>query len=37
VRITHVGADYVILDWAYQTDFGNPELRRVVAGGGPRP
>ena len=37
VRITHVGADYVILDWAYQTDFGNPELRRVVAGAGPRP
>lgn len=36
VRITHVGADYVILDWAYQTDFGNPELRRVVAQGGPR-
>lgn len=29
VRVTHVGADYVILDWAYQTDFGNPELRRV--------
>jgi hypothetical protein len=37
VRVTHVGADYIILDWAYQTDFGNPELRRVVAGGGPRP
>ena len=37
VRVTHVGADYVILDWAYQTDFGNPELRRVVAGGGARP
>jgi hypothetical protein len=29
VRITHTAADYVILDWAYQTDFGNPELRRV--------
>lgn len=29
VRITAVGAHYVILDWAYQTDFGNPELRRV--------
>ena len=37
VRVTHVGADYIIMDWAYQTDFGNPELRRVVAGGGPRP
>ncbi len=36
VRVTHVGADYIIVDWAYQTDFGNPELRRVVAGGGPR-
>jgi hypothetical protein len=29
VRITHTARDYVILDWAYQTDFGNPELRRV--------
>lgn len=29
IRITHVGADYVIVDWAYQTDYGNPELRRV--------
>ena len=29
VRVTHTGADYVILDWAYQTDYGNPELRRV--------
>ncbi|MBA2683977.1 MAG: hypothetical protein H0U66_05775 [Gemmatimonadaceae bacterium] len=37
VRVTHVGADYIIIDWAYQTDYGNPELRRVVAGGGPRP
>lgn len=26
VRVTAVGADYVILDWAYQTDYGNPEL-----------
>ncbi|HEX6535075.1 MAG TPA: hypothetical protein VF041_10775 [Gemmatimonadaceae bacterium] len=26
VRVTAVGADYVILDWAYQTDPGNPEL-----------
>ena len=26
VRVTHVGADYVIFDWAYQTDAGNPEL-----------
>jgi hypothetical protein len=29
VRITHVGSNYVILDWSYQTDYGNPELRRV--------
>ena len=36
VRVTAVGSDDVILDWAYQTDYGNPELRRVVAGGGPR-
>lgn len=29
VRITHTASTYVILDWAYQTDFGNPELKRV--------
>ena len=28
VRVTHVGQDYLILDWAYQTDPGNPELVR---------
>ena len=26
VRVTHVGADYMIFDWSYQTDPGNPEL-----------
>lgn len=26
VRVTAVGADYVILDWSYQVDPGNPEL-----------
>jgi hypothetical protein len=26
VRVTHVGRDLLILDWAYQTDPGNPEL-----------
>jgi hypothetical protein len=26
VRVTHVGKDYLILDWAFQTDRGNPEL-----------
>ena len=29
VRVTHVGQHYLILDWAYQTDPGNPELARV--------
>ena len=33
VRVTHVGQDFLILDWAYQTDPGNPEL---VVGGGVR-
>jgi hypothetical protein len=28
VRITHVGQNFLILDWAYQTDPGNPELVR---------
>lgn len=27
VRVTHVGTDYLILDWSYQTDPGNPELQ----------
>jgi hypothetical protein len=26
VRVTHVGRTFLILDWAYQTDPGNPEL-----------
>jgi hypothetical protein len=28
VRVTHVGTNLLILDWAYQTDPGNPELVR---------
>jgi len=30
VRVTHVGREYVIFDWSYQSDHGNPELIRVV-------
>jgi hypothetical protein len=26
LRVTHVGRDYVIFDWSFQTDLGNPEL-----------
>ncbi|MFQ5702519.1 MAG: hypothetical protein ACE5HT_00690 [Gemmatimonadales bacterium] len=26
IRITHVGKDYMLFDWSYQTDPGNPEL-----------
>jgi hypothetical protein len=26
IRVTHVGRDWMILDWSYQTDPGNPEL-----------
>ncbi|NIM47801.1 MAG: hypothetical protein GTN62_00415 [Gemmatimonadales bacterium] len=26
IRVTHVGQDYMIFDWSYQTDPGNPEL-----------
>jgi hypothetical protein len=29
VRVTAAGAGYIIVDWSYQSDFGNPELRRV--------
>lgn len=32
VRVTHVGQDYLILDWAFQTDPGNPELVRGGTG-----
>ena len=34
VRVSHVGATFLILDWAFQTDPGNPEL--LVASGGRR-
>jgi len=27
LRMTHVGRDYVIFDWSFQTDPGNPELQ----------
>lgn len=27
LRMTHVGRDYLIFDWSFQTDPGNPELR----------
>jgi hypothetical protein len=30
LRVTHVGQDFLIFDWAFQTDPGNPEL--VVVG-----
>jgi hypothetical protein len=26
LRVTHVGRDFLIMDWAFQTDPGNPEL-----------
>jgi hypothetical protein len=28
LRVTHVSRDYVIFDWSFQTDRGNPELLR---------
>jgi len=27
LRVTHVGRDYMIFDWSFQTDSGNPELQ----------
>jgi hypothetical protein len=33
LRVTHVSAGYIIFDWSYQTDPGNPELQ--VRGGLP--
>ncbi len=29
LRVTHVGTEYMIFDWSYQTDPGNPELLRL--------
>jgi hypothetical protein len=29
VRVTHVGQNFLILDWSFQTDPGNPELLRM--------
>ena len=29
LRATHVGRDFAIIDWSYQTDPGNPQLIRV--------
>jgi hypothetical protein len=31
VRVTHVGQNFLILDWSFQTDFGNPELIREAS------
>lgn len=28
LRVTHVGRDYLIFDWSFQPDIGNPELLR---------
>ena len=33
LRITHVASDYVIFDWSYQSDPGNPMLQWVRGGG----
>jgi hypothetical protein len=33
VRVTHVGQSFLILDWAFQTDRGNPELLVQRRGG----
>jgi hypothetical protein len=33
VRVTHVGQSFMILDWAFQTDRGNPELLVQKLGG----
>ena len=30
LRVSHVGRDFLIMDWSYQTDPGNPQL--LVAG-----
>ena len=37
LRVTHVSKDYVIFDWAYQSDPGNPELKRARTSGASTP
>lgn len=32
LRVSHVGVNLIIVDWAFQTDPGNPELRRAPRG-----
>jgi hypothetical protein len=32
LRVTHVGQDFLIVDWAFQTDPGNPELMLTSGG-----
>jgi hypothetical protein len=34
VRVTHVGQTFLILDWAFQTDRGNPQLLVAKKAGG---
>jgi hypothetical protein len=37
LRVTHVSKDYVIFDWSYQSDPGNPELKRARLSGAGTP
>lgn len=32
IRVTHVGKDYIIFDWSYQSSVNNPELSRPILG-----
>ncbi len=34
-RVEHIGYDYVVIDWAFQVDEGNPELVIMAAGDNP--
>jgi len=36
VRVTALGSNYIVFDWSYQTDPGNPELLRAVPTAGAR-
>jgi hypothetical protein len=31
-RVEHIGYDYVVIDWAFQIDEGNPELKIIPSG-----
>ncbi|KPL19123.1 MAG: hypothetical protein AMJ92_04415 [candidate division Zixibacteria bacterium SM23_81] len=36
-QVVHIGYDYVVIDWAFQVDEGNPELKTLPTSGNQQP